>query len=43
MIDWVLIFRLALRLGDLGGDFWALLIVSFIIRLIRIVIWTMQD
>lgn len=43
MIDWILIFCLALRLGDLGVAFWILLIASFIIRLIRIIIWAMQD
>lgn len=43
MIEALLIFMLALRIGDLEISFWLWLSVLIIIKLIRFVVWLLED
>lgn len=43
MIEALLIFMLALRLGDMEISFWLWLILFATIKLIRFIIWLLED
>lgn len=43
MVEFILIFMLALRIGDMGATFWLWLIVFAILKFIRFVVWALTD
>ena len=43
MIEALLIFMLALRIGDMGTVFWMWLVVFAILKFIRFVIWLINE
>lgn len=43
MIEALLIFMLALRIGDMGISFWLWLILFATVKFIRFVIWILKD
>ena len=43
MIEALLIFMLALRVGDMGTVFWMWLVVLAILKFVRFVIWLIKE
>lgn len=43
MIEAFLIFMLALRIGNMGISFWLWLILFATIKLIRFIVWLLED
>ena len=43
MLEALLIFMLALRMGDMGIAFWLWLILFAVVKFIRFVVWLLED
>ena len=43
MLEALLIFMLALRMGDMGITFWLWLILFAVVKFIRFVVWLLED